>query len=80
MCDSQDLALHTVMSDGVAAVKQPLGWGAKGRRKLVQTPAYVTYSALLGVCYADGLRYSQTHEVESERTIQRHDKASESLL
>jgi hypothetical protein len=29
MCDSQDLALHTVMSDGVATVKQSLGWGRR---------------------------------------------------
>jgi len=26
-CDSQDLALHTVMSDGVATVRQTLGRG-----------------------------------------------------
>jgi hypothetical protein len=33
--------LHTVMSDGVATVRQTLGWGAKGLRKLVQTPVGV---------------------------------------
>jgi len=27
ICDSQDLASHTVMSDGVATVRQTLGWG-----------------------------------------------------
>ena len=29
-CDSQDLALHSVMSDGVATVRQTLGWGGEG--------------------------------------------------
>jgi hypothetical protein len=43
MSDSQDLALHSVMSDGVATVRQTLGWGAKGLRKLVQTPDFVNH-------------------------------------
>src|ERR1700736_2459008 len=43
MCDSQDLALHSVMSDGVATVSQTLGWGAKRLRKLMQTPVNDSY-------------------------------------
>jgi hypothetical protein len=45
MCDSQDVALHSGMSDGVATVSQTLGWGAKGLRKLVQTPDFANYAS-----------------------------------
>jgi hypothetical protein len=46
ICDSQDLALHTVMSDGVATVRQTLSRAfsamaaerAKKGRKLVLRP------------------------------------------
>ena len=41
-CDSQDLALHTVMSDGVATVSRALG-GANKRRTLALSPGYVNY-------------------------------------
>jgi hypothetical protein len=45
ICDSQDLALHTVMSDGVATVRQTLG-GANKRRTLAlwQLPSTIANS------------------------------------
>jgi hypothetical protein len=53
-CDSQDLTLQAILSNGVASVRQTLrrmfsamaAERAKKRRKLVQTPGYDNYQIL----------------------------------
>ena len=55
MCDSQDLTLQAILSNGVATVRQTLSrvfsamaaeW-ANRRRKLVLWPAYIIYHYVL---------------------------------
>ena len=45
-CDSQDLASHTVMSDGSPLSGRPLG-GANKRRTLALSPGYINYPHLV---------------------------------
>jgi hypothetical protein len=40
--DSQDLALHTVMSAWVATVRQTFGCGSNTRRKVARTPDFAS--------------------------------------
>jgi hypothetical protein len=42
MCDRQDLTLQAILSNGVAIVRQTLGWGAKKRRKLALWPDFIS--------------------------------------
>jgi hypothetical protein len=59
ICDSQDLALHSVMSDGVATVRQTLGWGRRDcaslcKRLVTPNNTGASLSALLS-CYDIGI-------------------------